>query len=378
MKRVIFSTYDHLFNPYYHGGGARAIHEIARRLSAYYDVTILTAPYQGSKTRVVDDVKYRYISPTINHPQLGQLIFQASLLVAIKKTQFDIWIENFTPPFSTSFLPTLTSKPVVGLVHLLAGKTMAKKYHLPIFTKIEKYGLQNYNHLIALTSTSRNLLMDINPESHIYIIPNGVQLTKELKISAKRNDWLFLGRIDFDQKGLAILLEVFNKVASRHPWKLLIAGSGSSTDVKRLRSAIKNHPYQNRILYIGETHGVAKQKLLAKAGALVMPSRYETQPLVVLESFAAGCPVLMSDIPDLEWIPNSCCWKAPRSVESFAVHMASFYKHQQSDQRSQKIQKAWNFVQDYDWDKVALKYRKLIEDLIPSSTELKGVACASS
>ena len=42
-RRIIFSNYDDPKNPFYGGGGARAIHEVAKRLAVRHDVKIITA-----------------------------------------------------------------------------------------------------------------------------------------------------------------------------------------------------------------------------------------------------------------------------------------------------------------------------------------------
>ena len=60
-RRIIFSNYDDPKNPFYGGGGARAIHEVARRLAVRHDVKIITGSYPGSRDEMVDGVSYARI-----------------------------------------------------------------------------------------------------------------------------------------------------------------------------------------------------------------------------------------------------------------------------------------------------------------------------
>ena len=46
-RRVVISIFDDAENPYYAGGGAVVVEKVARRLSAEFDVTVVTAGRRG-------------------------------------------------------------------------------------------------------------------------------------------------------------------------------------------------------------------------------------------------------------------------------------------------------------------------------------------
>src|SRR4051812_43402090 len=98
IKKVIISSYDDLKNPYYAGGGAYAVHEVAKRLAQKYHVEVLTSSYPQAKDEKVNDVSYKRIGVPRFGPYLGQLIFQARLPFYARTLDYDLWIENFTPP----------------------------------------------------------------------------------------------------------------------------------------------------------------------------------------------------------------------------------------------------------------------------------------
>ncbi len=97
----------------------------------------------------------------------------------------------------------------------------------------------------------------------------------------------FLGRLA-PFKGLELLLSTLASIQSGS-WKLNIAGSGSSDYVKYLKD---NWPCKN-VEHLGF---VKPQTLFRNIDVLVVPSTYnDPAPLVILEAYAHGIPVLVSN-----------------------------------------------------------------------------------
>ncbi|MBP9819614.1 glycosyltransferase [Candidatus Woesebacteria bacterium] len=355
---ILISTYDSLDNPYFGGGGAQAVHEVAKRLAKQHSVTILHGNFSGARTSIRDGVRYQPFGPVVPHPQLGQLVFQLLLPLALFRSEFAVWIESFTPPFSTAFLPLFTRKPVIGLVHLLSAKAMAAKYKLPFLPWIERVGVRQYERLIALTETSKIMLQKLAPNSKVTVIPNGVDIPIRVAKQAKRTKLVFIGRIDTRQKGLDVLIAAFDRCAETVPFDLHIAGGGREASVVRLKRLIVKSKFANRIHYVGAVHGKAKAALFNQAVALILPSRYETQPLVLFEGFAAQCPVITSDIPDLAWVSKKHCQKAELNPQKIAEKIVWTVSNPTKIQ--QQVERAYQYVQQFSWKRTAGKYESLI------------------
>lgn len=104
---------------------------------------------------------------------------------------------------------------------------------------------------------------------------------------------LFLGRLDVRQKGLDTLADAIRQQADRlKGWTFLIVGGGEGAALcEQLRTelegrvAIRTIPWTER-----------PQDALAAADVLLMPSRWEGVPLVMLEAMTYGLPLLASEI----------------------------------------------------------------------------------
>ena len=106
---------------------------------------------------------------------------------------------------------------------------------------------------------------------------------------------LYLGRIH-PKKNLAALVRAWSmlELGGQCPpgARLLIAGWGEPQDVAALQRDLASAP--GSIHFLGPQFGSDKARLLAEARFMVLPSLSEGLPVAILESWAAGIPVLMS------------------------------------------------------------------------------------
>lgn len=351
MRNLIISNYDDLLNPYYAGGGAQAIHQIAKRLSGYFKVRVITGSYPHAVNQVIDRVEYIRIGLSWTGGRVSQLIFQSLLPLYAMTESYDLWVESFTPPFSTAFLPHFTAKPVVGLVHMLAAKDMERKYKIP-FSYIERFGIKQYKHLIVLTEQMKIGLRLLNPKADIKVIPNGVE-KMVYPVSDSKKYILYLGRLEFDQKGLDLLLEAFNLVKAIVANKLVIAGSGSKQDTDKIVNKIRDLDLSDKVELIGRISGKEKQVILQQALAVVVPSRFETFSLVALEALANSIPLICFDIDGLKWLPDNCVVKvAPYDYSAFGAAIISVLQNPDTG----AINRGLRYSHRYDWDGISLDY----------------------
>lgn len=356
-KRVIFSSYDSIHHPSYGGGGAIEIHEVCKGLSNEFDILVLCGSYPGSHDEIIDTVKYKYIGVSFLGSRIGQLIYQFLLPWYITHLQFDIWIESFTPPFSSAFLPLFTKKPVIGLMHMLCGPDMKRKYYLP-FDVFEKYCMKFYPRLIVTTNRIGNLLKSWTIHSKIYVIPNGITIPPNIKHTSNIHI-LYMGRIEIIQKGLDLLLQAYTLIKHKYQLPLLIAGTGNEDQIKLLKKNIQQLHLSRDIHCLGRISGIQKQLLFQNAACVVIPSRYETSSITALEALSYGKPLITFNIEGLKWIPLSLRYIAreitsPSLSQSIELALNKFVisKNYISDKR--------NFAKLYSIENTILKYKRLL------------------
>jgi glycosyltransferase involved in cell wall biosynthesis len=101
---------------------------------------------------------------------------------------------------------------------------------------------------------------------------------------------VFAGRLS-PEKGADTLIDAVGRLPAV---RLDIAGEGP--DRRRLEGVARGVA-DGRVRFLGRLEGDEVEALISDALAVVLPSRwYENQPMIVLEAFARGVPVVASDI----------------------------------------------------------------------------------
>lgn len=362
-QHVVISIFDDASNSNYRGGGAVVIEKVARGLSDEFDVTILTAG-RRSGTSIRDGLRYRYLPVCWAGPRAGQLLFQAALPFMARRIPHAAWLESFTPPFTTSFLPLFTKAPVVGINQCRGGESTWRKYHIPTFI-VEHFGLRFYRDLVVLNESDAAEAKRYSPRARVHLIENGVeqQLVDESQFG-KGTSIVCLGRVDVRMKGLELLVRAYEKAAPSMP--LLLLGHGTPTEERKL-SALLTHSRQDNIRWLGYTAEDTKRQLLADSAFMVMPSRHETFGLVALESMSYGKPVLHFELPWLRWMAG----KGNVGVPPFDVdRLAKELKRLSEDEQLRRDlgRQAYLSAQDYTWEKMADRYRNLVRLILTPTT----------
>jgi glycosyltransferase involved in cell wall biosynthesis len=296
-RRVVISNFDSPGNPHYNGGGATVVEMIASRLAAHFEVTVVTASRRRD-TVVHNGVRYQKLPVGWAGPRGGQLLFHALLPFVARRIPHDLWIESFTPPFSTSFLPLFSRARVVGFAQSLSGEEMWARYRLPFFL-VERFGLRFYRDVVVLNQADFARVRRYSPSAAVQVIPNGVDSKRLEERRLGRGEYiLFLGRIDIREKGLDLLLAAYERSGLSMP--LLIAGAGTRREERRLAALLA--ATRGDIRWLGQVKGPHKDELLEGSAFVVLPSRQETFGMVALEGMSCAKPVVHFDLPALRWM----------------------------------------------------------------------------
>lgn len=155
---------------------------------------------------------------------------------------------------------------------------------------------EKVDRFIALTDFVKSKFLQAGfPEDHIRVKPNFVLDPQTSTDPKKQDDWesresfaLFVGRFS-PEKGFRTLFKAWAKLDIHHCLK--VAGSGP------LENEIPDQP---NIVRLGFQNQDNVRSLMDQALFLVVPSEwFEGFPMVIVEAFAHGLPVLASEIGSL-------------------------------------------------------------------------------
>ena len=174
----------------------------------------------------------------------------------------------------------------------------ARKSTLDLRTSIENrltdLSLRRVGRCICVSPSMLAELTDA-ARARAVLVENGVPDQRPQQFARPlTNRVVFLGRVS-PEKGIADLLELAGRSAARPPaarhWSLCIAGNGPlAGEVERAARELA----PGALSYLGFQSDPGR--VYADAAALILPSSHEGMPLVVLEAFSWGLPVIAYDI----------------------------------------------------------------------------------
>jgi glycosyltransferase involved in cell wall biosynthesis len=144
------------------------------------------------------------------------------------------------------------------------------------------------------------------PQQKISVIPNGIE-TADYENVQKSNLTQFgcapnthkvivISRLH-QQKGIDWLLQTLPYwLELRSDCELLIVGDGPER--ANLEQLSAQQPYRNRVHFFGHRRDIPE--LLAASDLLLLPSRWEGMPNVVMQAMAAGLPIVATEVEGIE------------------------------------------------------------------------------
>jgi len=291
LEKKLLENYGHEVFPFYRSNDEIKKYSLSKKISLFWKTTWSNESYET----ITKSLKYYrpdichihntfpLISPSIlyacNSLKIPTIITLHNYRLICVNGQFfrdNIPCENCLNTFSVSALShscyrnsTIQNLAAVGLLEIHKRKKTYSK--LP-------------SALICLSEFAKNKFQQAGfPESILKIKPNFI-FNEEINIAPKDNYFLFIGRLE-KAKGTDILIKLnqyFSDV------ELKIVGSGNE---------YKNLKESTNFEFTGSISREDVLTILKKCKALIFPSLwYEGMPLVILEAFSLGIPVIASNI----------------------------------------------------------------------------------
>ena len=251
---------------------------------------------------------------------LGLLYYWYKVSKYFKENNFDVvWLHNplflKKNPFK-KYLVTMHST-----YHGFLLKGFKPEIYYRIASKLEKRFLNMLQEKYRFTGVSNEVCNELTEigisKQKITYIPNGVD-TKLFKPSASDDKKSLRKKFGIPEEDLIILslgrlteakqpqklIEVFSLIEKEiNDVTLVIAGKGEL--LEKTKEFAKQKGLKN-VLFLGYVdHKKEAPDLYACSDYYIMASKYEGQPLTLLEAMASGLPCIVSDIPNLRFIEGA-------------------------------------------------------------------------
>lgn len=273
-------------------------HEIYRRLAGEVEVEVATGRYPGAEDGVEDGVRYRRMGAPRPYAW-SRLTYAARATRLLARASYDAAVFDYsmyTP------LRWPASRPVGVFVGVLAGPSASRRFGaLPgaAMAAFERRRLRRARQLCAVSHWAADRLrVFVDGAVPVAVVQAGVP---DALFEVERQDdgsLLYWGRFDVFQKGLDTLLDAVQLLVARRPAvRLTLAGRGRDGD--RLRREIAGRGLDREVEVLEHPTEADRLRLFARAGVVVMPSRFEGFGMVAAEAMAAGAPVVASAVDSL-------------------------------------------------------------------------------
>jgi phosphatidyl-myo-inositol alpha-mannosyltransferase len=350
--RILHLDPDDLDNPMSGGGPIRNF-EICRRLARRHEITVLTPTFPGCEREVErEGVKYRRLGRRIGeHGSSHHITFYLSLPRAVRQGGYDLLVEDFMPPASATLNPLFARAPVVASVQWFYARALSQQLRMP-FHLGERYGVRLYRNFIVLTASMQRRIAASVPGATCRIIPNGVDDDLFALPPGVGSTILYLGRVDFAQKGVDLLLRAYAKLRREGRPRLVLAGHYAPG--APIAETLGPLGLTEDVTVLGKVPAQARAQLFAAARFVCVPSREETFGMVIAEACAAGKPVVVFDrAPMNEIADRSGAIAVPAfDVEAYAAAMQALIDAPACEllRRGESCRER---VLDYRWDSIA-------------------------
>jgi teichuronic acid biosynthesis glycosyltransferase TuaC len=178
---------------------------------------------------------------------------------------------------------------------------------------------------------------------------------------------LFLGRLAH-RKGVDVFLRAIAE-AKRQGNTLTVAVGGDGEERAKLEHLAHELGIAGQVHFLGRVEGEKKQWLLQNARSIVMPTReWEALPMVLLEAYASGCPVISSDAPGLLGLvqQDTTGWVTPRENHLALAERLRYVDRLPDDRLIAMGLQAKEQARQYDWSHIGQQHLNLFESLRPA------------
>ncbi len=251
--------------------------------------------------------------------------------------------------------------------------------------------------LRALCAAEAKAFRTYGLKNPVCIIPNGIDLpvapgqgvARHPHFPAGKKVLLYLGRLH-PKKGLARLLEGWADAGlAARGWVLVLAGwdqDGHAAALQRQATALglawtdgrRGDAEGASMIFPGPQFGADKEASYASCDAFVLPSLSEGLPMVVLEAWAYGRPVLMTPACNLpEGFQADAAWRIEPDRAGIAAGLRRLGEATPADLRAMGVRGRALAEEQFAWRRLAVRMAAVYEWVLGGGVPPDGVDVGS-
>lgn len=162
------------------------------------------------------------------------------------------------------------------------------------FKLLDRFIYSRFAKIVCVSEQVRRELVDWLPNlrKKTIVVPNAVAVPRSTTNVAKEFDLIFVGRLT-KAKGVDILLKALAQLKDEGIFVVTaVVGDGPLMDC--LKGMAKNMGIENLVHFLGTQKFIFD--FYQRSKILVLPSRWEGLPLVILEAMGSGIPVIATSV----------------------------------------------------------------------------------
>lgn len=260
---------------------------------------------------------------------------------------------------AAAFTPRVVSPH--GMLDPWALKNSAWKKRLAAWA-FEDANLHGAACLHALCAPEAQAMRAYGLKNPVCVIPNGVDVPEQTAASSHPNHrtLLYLGRLH-PKKGLPDLLRAW-KEAHREPWRLVVAGWDEGGHEAALRKLAASLGLAESVSFPGSLFEEAKRAAFQECDGFILPSLSEGLPMVLLEAWAWGKPVLMTPQCNLPaGFAAGAALRIEPGVEAIAQGLADFFAMDDARRQAMGARGLQLVRERFSWPAIAAEMTRVYE-----------------
>jgi glycosyltransferase involved in cell wall biosynthesis len=166
-------------------------------------------------------------------------------------------------------------------------------------------------------------------------------------------DAVFMKRLNYG-KGVLDLLKIWKAVVIDKPdARLAVIGDGSEEVTAKVNEYIIKNKLEKNIDIIGVVYDMDRKfQLISSSKVFLLPTHEENWAIVIGEAMAAGVPIVVSRLKEIEPIwKDNVIWCEVGDIDGFAKEVLNLINH--PDKAKRLSDKAQKFIPQYDWKHIA-------------------------